>query len=306
MPDDNWYVRSKGRMLGPFPFSKLETLRDRSMLSRFDDVSNDGKTWIVASQIPALFEELKDQSIPGNQTSQRMIDQDENLFNKAIETNLDRSDPDRSVQWYYVKDGIHVGPISFNDLQVLAARGELVDQSLVWNENLPSWIHASTLPGIVFPRTVKNANETKTAPFPFQIEYVDRSSKNGDDKNSANGGPLTPRLSGFAVSGFVLGLVAMMLCVSIYFVIVGTKTKSIAFGAYVTFVVVPAITIVSIICAIISTIFSSISLSSIDQHRKELKGKELAVCGLVLGISVLCFMLFLCWLPGYFESMIEK
>lgn len=306
MPDDLWYVRSKGRTIGPFPFSKLETLRDRSMLSRFDDVSNDGKTWTVASQVPALFDEPKDQPLTGNQTSQKMIDQDETLFNKAMATHLDRNDPDRSVQWYYVKDGVHVGPISFNDLQVLAARGELVDQSLVWNENLPSWIHASTLPGIVFPRTVKNANETNTAPFPFQIEYVDRSAKNAEDKISRDGGPMTPRLSGFAVSGFVLGLVAMILCVSIYSIIVGTKTRFIAFNYYVTIFALPVITIVSIICGILSTIFSSIALSAVERHGKTLKGKDMAICGLVLGISVLCFMLFLCWLPGYIESMIEK
>ncbi len=306
MPDDNWYVRSKGRMLGPFPFSKLETLRDRSMLSRFDDVSKDGKTWIVASQIPALFEELTDQLLQGDQPAQKMIDQDENLFNKAIETNFDRDDPTRSVHWYYVKDGVHVGPISFSELQVLAARGELVDQSLVWNENLPSWIHASTLPGIVFPRTVKNSIVPNTAPLPFQIEYIDRSVKNGEDKISGNGSRSTPRLSGFAVSGFILGILAMILCVSIYSIIVGTKTKFLAFNYYVMIFALPVITIVSIICGILSTIFSSIALSAVERHGKTLKGKDMAICGLVLGISVLCFMLFLCWLPGYLESMIEK
>ena len=41
-----WYVRSRGRVLGPFTQAQLESLRDRGQLSQFHELSRDKRVWV--------------------------------------------------------------------------------------------------------------------------------------------------------------------------------------------------------------------------------------------------------------------
>ncbi len=50
-----WYVRAKGRTLGPFSWVQLESLRDRGQLAQFHEVSQDKRTWVHASTLRELF-----------------------------------------------------------------------------------------------------------------------------------------------------------------------------------------------------------------------------------------------------------
>jgi S1-C subfamily serine protease len=52
---DSWYVRVRGRVLGPFPFGKLQEMRDRGQLQSFYEVSTDQATWKAAGSVPELF-----------------------------------------------------------------------------------------------------------------------------------------------------------------------------------------------------------------------------------------------------------
>ena len=51
-----WYVRTRGRTLGPFTWGQLESLRDRGQLARFDEVSQDRRSWTSAAGLPQLFQ----------------------------------------------------------------------------------------------------------------------------------------------------------------------------------------------------------------------------------------------------------
>lgn len=42
-------------------------------------------------------------------------------------------------QWHYVVGGSSKGPLSTQDIEALIARGEIGQQTLVWNETLPAW-----------------------------------------------------------------------------------------------------------------------------------------------------------------------
>src|SRR5262245_43979974 len=51
-----WYVRIRGRVLGPFSVPQLEDLRDRGQLRIFHEVSGDRLTWqSAAAALPELF-----------------------------------------------------------------------------------------------------------------------------------------------------------------------------------------------------------------------------------------------------------
>ena len=54
MADKIYYVRSRGRIRGPFSRSDLNQLIQRKQISRFDRVSIDKKTWVTMDEIDSL------------------------------------------------------------------------------------------------------------------------------------------------------------------------------------------------------------------------------------------------------------
>ena len=55
MPENEYYVRSKGRIAGPFTVEKLQILVRRGTISRVDEVSSDRVIWSRAAEFVDLF-----------------------------------------------------------------------------------------------------------------------------------------------------------------------------------------------------------------------------------------------------------
>jgi uncharacterized RDD family membrane protein YckC len=53
-----------------------------------------------------------------------------------------------SQNWYFTQGGQQVGPVEFGQLQQMAASGQVGPSDLVWCEGMPSWVGASTIPGL--------------------------------------------------------------------------------------------------------------------------------------------------------------
>lgn len=49
------YIRSRGKILGPFSCEQLQLLRERGQLRRFHEVSEDRVTWVTAASLTELF-----------------------------------------------------------------------------------------------------------------------------------------------------------------------------------------------------------------------------------------------------------
>ena len=50
-----WYIRMRGRTLGPFSWDKMLELRDSRQLQAFHEVSTDSRSWQTAGSIENLF-----------------------------------------------------------------------------------------------------------------------------------------------------------------------------------------------------------------------------------------------------------
>jgi S1-C subfamily serine protease len=50
-----WFVRARGRIIGPFRWEQLESLRDRGHFARSHQVSRDKETWVEACTLTELF-----------------------------------------------------------------------------------------------------------------------------------------------------------------------------------------------------------------------------------------------------------
>src|SRR5262245_3080511 len=55
MADSAFYVRSKGRITGPFDLAGLQKMVRRGLVSRFDEISSDKRSWSGAGEFEDLF-----------------------------------------------------------------------------------------------------------------------------------------------------------------------------------------------------------------------------------------------------------
>ena len=67
------------------------------------------------------------------------------------------------MQWFYMKNGNKVGPISTAELKRLAASGELQLNDRIWREGLKNWIPAANAKGLF------NSKTTSAAPDEYEL-----------------------------------------------------------------------------------------------------------------------------------------
>lgn len=53
------------------------------------------------------------------------------------------------TQWWYVKEGQRIGPLTASELKSLAADGQLSASDMVWKEGLVNWLPASSVKGLI-------------------------------------------------------------------------------------------------------------------------------------------------------------
>ena len=50
-----WYVRASGRVLGPFNWPQITSMRDRGQLLQAHELSQDRRSWVKATDLPGLY-----------------------------------------------------------------------------------------------------------------------------------------------------------------------------------------------------------------------------------------------------------
>ena len=152
MGEATWYTRSRGRIFGPFTRAQLESLRDRGQLTRFHEVSQDRQSWTSAASVSELFSQ-------GEATPSQSPSNAYSLAGRAIPVyeaqEVAAEGPsapaEGSSSWFYSQGGAHAGPVTFQDLQRMAAQGEIGPDSLVWKSGMAGWVASRQLPDLVFP-----------------------------------------------------------------------------------------------------------------------------------------------------------
>ncbi len=127
---DGWYMRSRGRVLGPFTRDQLESMRDRGQLSQFHEISQDRRNWANASAIEWLFSRAS----TGESTRQ--------------EVPLADASPSRTAGpvWFYNEDGTAHGPIGSEQIVALFQAGRIRWDTPIWREGYPSWLAFRNVP----------------------------------------------------------------------------------------------------------------------------------------------------------------
>jgi GYF domain 2 len=140
MKKASFLVRLRGVVSGPYDLGQLQTMRRLEQLARFHEVSVDGKTWVAASTVAAIFPAPvsvpEPTRGPAAQVAERIPE-----VTLAVEP---RQEPTPS-SWFYARGEEYVGPISLDELQYLIALGELTHETLVWAEGMANWLPFSDI-----------------------------------------------------------------------------------------------------------------------------------------------------------------
>ncbi len=122
-----WFVRAKGRTLGPFSWAQLESLRDRGQLAQFHEVSQDKRTWVPASTLGELF---------GDRVRGVQAPEDDRPQNTPPSMQT-------APGWFYKSETGTPGPVSAEQVTALVQSGQIVADTLMWRDGFPCWLPLS-------------------------------------------------------------------------------------------------------------------------------------------------------------------
>ena len=241
-----WYVRARGRILGPLTRAQLQSLRDRGQLARFDQVSQDRQSWIGADQVAGLFPgSMKAGSRSSTAQSDEaadfmILDDDDAGFGPGTAGTSVADAP----EWYFARGGTHQGPVPLKELQRMADAGEIDPETLVWRGGMEQWTPGSWVSELRFPvsfSAVRGANDATPSPG---VTLLPRQGSPSPDRAVQ-----ATRTSVLAISSLVMGIFWMFGLGSLSAIVLG-----------------------------------AMSLRQIARSQGTLTGKRLAATGIIVGI----------------------
>jgi hypothetical protein len=141
MAGQTYYVRIRGKVMGPFPIHQLRGLKERGQLQSFHDVSTDRLTWLSASTVSELFPSAE----PAPQTNSSSVSTSptESQSSAAI-SNPGGQPPAGSMDGWYIADdmGNRQGPIDAMTFKIMKDSGQIEAETMVWRQGMTDWVKA--------------------------------------------------------------------------------------------------------------------------------------------------------------------
>jgi hypothetical protein len=164
-----WYVRQFGKVEGPYSWEQLRTKKVQGQLPTFAELSQDQMNWVSVSHFPEFAPPPpvpKRRSVPANPqpaggatmagvpAGSTLMGQVEPPTNtqSGMGTTQPPTVPWQGVPsaatWYYAVEEQQYGPVTLEQLQQLAAHGDLVASDMVWEQGRPDWVPLGEVLGL--------------------------------------------------------------------------------------------------------------------------------------------------------------
>jgi hypothetical protein len=154
--DTSYYIRIRGRVLGPYSLKQLNTLRVRGQFSQTNEISLDGQLWESAATLDSLFgaatRTRKKAGAAADSTELRMRSEDPASPRSSGSSEL--------AAWHYSAGEKQLGPVPLAELKQLLVDGRLSMDDLVWKDGMPEWLPASELAELAQIKTRKRRSST--------------------------------------------------------------------------------------------------------------------------------------------------
>lgn len=200
-----YFVRHRGKIVGPYSVPRLKQLHARGQFSRFHEVSIDKLNWQSASAIAEVFSRQRN---PPHQ-ERTPLEADFPIEPEIPPGGLGNppENSSRKTQWYYNAGGEQHGPVSLVALREMIASGGLLPNDQVWRDGMPDWDFIQNVPdlGAALPRAPSMAY---APPYGYGAPGLP---------------PADKRTSGLAVASITLGILGLFigLC-SVFAIIFGS------------------------------------------------------------------------------------
>lgn len=140
--NQQYYIRVRGKITGPFAFKQLKSLRKQGRLGQTFEISTDRRNWQSAKSVTGLLED-----------GRRKQEQSQPIEVADLPTGVSRSAAQTSTdEWYYEDAGEQIGPVSFKKLKGLANSGQIKPEDFVWNKGYDDWFPAADVPQLYSAR----------------------------------------------------------------------------------------------------------------------------------------------------------
>ena len=153
-PDENdsYFIRARGKILGPFNLEQLKRLRTRGKFSRAHEFSTDRRNWEPASTLDLFATERTTPEPEPEQAPEQAPVSD----TYQVLASKDGAGPsgDMTVgaaEWHYHLDDQQYGPVTLVDLQRLVKSGRIQREDMVWKESFDDWVPAGNVGELRFP-----------------------------------------------------------------------------------------------------------------------------------------------------------
>lgn len=251
--DPGWYVRSRGRVLGPFQFPQLAVLKNQGRLAKFDELSRDRRTWVRAASLPELF---PPPAPPTEVTATLPVAGSAQPVDAGY--NVTGGDPavEEATGWFYINDTGHAGPVTLLEMIGLSRSGVVRAETFVWNSNLTDWIPARDVHALGL--TSASAALTPVAT------------------------PMAASVNAPALAGLVLGVLGL-LCGAMAF-LTSAFLSNASQNRDLLMVIFFGLVAAWGLSSLLALILSPIEMVRINRAGGERRGFGLALAGMVLGI----------------------
>ena len=128
--EERFYVRFKGRVLGPLTREKTLELAKRGQITKQHELSPDGVAWKKADEFPGFF------------TSERAVANQTAVREKQQEV----SAPDvPSEEWYAHFNNSNQGPVDLKGMKNWIALGKVNKETMIWRPGMSEWQSAELI-----------------------------------------------------------------------------------------------------------------------------------------------------------------
>jgi hypothetical protein len=158
MTGNRFYVRVRGKVLGPFTLQELASLRDRGQFRRFHEVSEDRSTWASAAGLTELFpaSQSSKAAVVENMTPQ--VPEADRVAEPTSDRESDHRETTAPAEWFYI-DSLEnrQGPVSTDRLTAFYRNGILDSSTAVWKPGMSEWQELSTVEGLDTSATISSS-----------------------------------------------------------------------------------------------------------------------------------------------------
>lgn len=208
---DQYYIRIRGRVQGPFDSEKLRTLARRGQFSRLHEISLDGNTWTTAKDYPDFFQGA----------SQPIAEARGATSSSTAQTPTMAATP--KTEWFYLQGGQTRGPVEQSAFVSMVLAQQLPIETEVWKDGMTDWIPANRVSGLLPMQSGINGGTQNPSVH---------SSNNGSVSSSEKVDTIVirsltegrPWVNFLAIMGYIWG--ALAFCAAILSIILAARAKA--------------------------------------------------------------------------------